>query len=437
MLLGHQGQEAHRIPHLDVRQLLVVVLLACLGHGPQVTVEAHHPALGFELVAVLVDGEGSAGELGRGHLAGDKLLPYQLIKTAGVVLHAIEVPRSNIDVGGANGFVGLLGARLAGVAVGLLRKVGAAKTGADIIPAGSHCLIAEVGGVGAHVGDVARFVEPLGHHHGLLDAEAEPRTGGLLECRGDEGRGGLGLGRGILPGADSVFTAREVCEGLVRLGLVDRPEILVLVFFDFEADLFLCAGLGIGVDRPELLGNEGADFPLPLHDQAHRHRLDAAGREAPGDLFPQQGGHHKAHHPVEETPGLLGIDPVGIEIAGVLEGFRDGLLGNFIEDHPLVAGSIPTDGLPQVPGDGLPLPVEVGGEIDGVGVAGQLFQFADHLLFAGENFIAGLPAVFRIDTHPCHQLFPGLAGLVAHLFLGAQLAGLGGQPRPLLGVHRG
>src|SRR5690606_40624533 len=110
--------------------------------------------------------------------------------------------------------------------------------------------------------------------------------------------------RGVLPGADDIVATLEIGEGPVRLRLVDRTEILLLVLLHLEADLILQGGLGIGVDGPEFLGDEGADLPLPFDDEAHRHRLDAAGGKAPGDLFPQQGRDHETHHAVEEAPGL-------------------------------------------------------------------------------------------------------------------------------------
>ncbi len=46
----------------------------------------------------------------------------------------------------------------------------------------------QVGRIGTHVGDVTRFVQTLGHHHGFLHAEPQAIARRLLQGRGDEGR---------------------------------------------------------------------------------------------------------------------------------------------------------------------------------------------------------------------------------------------------------
>src|SRR5690606_22038445 len=137
-----------------------------------------------------------------------------------------------------------------------------------------------------------------------------------------------------------------------------------------------------------------------------------ASGQAAGDLLPQQRGNHVPHDPVEEAPRLLGVDPVDIQLAGLGEGLLDGLLGNLVEHHAAIAAVIAADGLTQVPGDCLPLAVQVRCQIDGVGIPGQPTQLVDDLFLARQNLVAGLPAIFRIDTHPVDQLLPGAGCLV-------------------------
>ena len=185
---------------------------------------------------------------------------------------------------------------------------------------------------------------------------------------------------------------------------------------------------------PELFGNEGADLALALDDQAHRHRLHAPGGQPAGDLAPQQWRKHETHHPVEEAPRLLRLDPRHVEAARLLEGFLNGVLGDLVEHHPLVTFVIATDGLAQVPGDRLPLAVQVGGEIDGVGLAGQLGQLLDDLLLARQDLVVGLPAMLRVDAHAPHQLMPGLLLLVDSFLLGGHLACRRCLPGALLGI---
>ncbi len=427
-LQGHGGALG------EVRQRLVLLLAPHGLHHPGVAVELQHPALGAQLVAVDGHGQGGGEVLGRGHLAGHELAPDQLVEALGVALHAGQVGGPPGDVGGTDRLVGLLGALLAGVAIGRLGQVARAVLVADEVAHALHRVLREVGGVGTHVGDVARLVEALGQGHGLLHREAQPATGGLLQGRGDEGRIGLGAGRLVLATGDGKARLAQAGDALQGLGLGGGPEGLAILARQFEAHRLAGLGHQVGVDVPELLGDEGADLALALDDQAHGHRLHAPRGEAPGDLGPQQRREHEAHHPVEEAPRLLGLHPRHVEVAGVLEGLLDGALGDLVEDHAPIAPLVAADGLAQVPGDRLPLAVKVGGEIDGVGLGGQLLELGDHLLLAGQDLVVGLPAVLGVDAHAADQLIVGLALPVLGLLLRRHLAGRRGLAGTLLGV---
>ncbi|MCY1176477.1 hypothetical protein D9M73_167520 [compost metagenome] len=158
------------------------------------------------------------------------------------------------------------------------------------------------------------------------------------------------------------------------------------------------------MDFPVLFRDERADFTLTLHHQLHGNRLHATGRQATGDLLPQQRRNHVAHHAVEEATRLLGVDTIDIQLAWLREGFLNGLLGNFVEHHALVAGVVTTDGFAQVPGNGFPLAVQVGCEIDGVSILGEPAQLFDDFFLAREDLVLGFPAMIRIDTHARDQL---------------------------------
>ena len=127
---------------------------------------------------------------------------------------------------------------------------------------------------------------------------------------------------------------------------------------------------------------------------------------------------------------------------GLREGFLNGFLGDLVEHHALVAAVVTTDGFAQVPGNGFPLAIQVGCEIDGVGIFGQAAQFFDHLLFAGQDFVLGFPAVLGVDTHARDQLTLGLfLGRQRRRFGRSGLAALGGGSlvalaEPLVGRSR-
>ena len=154
-------------------------------------------------------------------------------------------------------------------------------------------------------------------------------------------------------------------------------------------------------DLPVLVGHEGVDLPLALHDQSRRHRLHPPGAQPPRDLLPQQRADLVPHDPVEDAAGLLRIDAVQLQRPRSVEGPLDFALGDGVEDYPLG----PVDGVVQrvgdVPGDGLALAVEVGGEPDVGRLLGRLLQLADGLLARGHDLVGRLEVV--LEVHPRHR----------------------------------
>ena len=425
-MLGRvQLQQVQDIPHRQGGQDGVVLL----GRGLDLeeAVEAEDPTAGGQFIAAGGDGDLGGVEFGGGHLAGDELAPDQIVEPAGVVF-GVDGIRGGHQVGGPDRLMGLLGAILRLVDDGLFRQVALAETGFDQRPHRAQGLLADVHAVGTHVGDEPGLVQALGQGHGLFHREPQAGAGRGLEGAGDERGGGIGPGGLVFPLGDPVAGGGQIFHCHVRLGPDHRLEGLAALLHHLDAEGLLGAGRfsQVGVDLPVFLGIEGADLPLPLDDQAHRHALHPAGTQAPGDLAPQQGRGLETHHSVQEAPGLLGIDPVLIDNPGVLEGLEDRPLGDFTEDHPLEALGITADDFPQVPRNGLPLAVQVAGQIDGVGLGSSLSQLGHHLLLARNDFVAGLPAVVGIDAHPPDQGRLGLHGLLFRSGLGQGLArGLG------------
>ncbi len=155
------------------RQLAVFTLAAHRRQRLGPTGEAQGTATGLELELTCLDGQGGGVVLGRGHLAGHELTPDEVVQAHRIRFHPFQHFGSHLHAGGADRFVGLLGIGLGTVEVRLGRQVGCAILLADVFPHRLNRLFAEVGGVGTHIGDVTRFIETLGHHHGLLDPEAQ------------------------------------------------------------------------------------------------------------------------------------------------------------------------------------------------------------------------------------------------------------------------
>ena len=61
-----------------------------------------------------------------------------------------------------------------------------------------------------------------------------------------------------------------------------------------------------------------------------------------------------------------------------------------------------------MPGNGLPLAVQVGCQIDGVDFLGGFFQILDDFFFARQDLVTRIPTLFRVDAHALEQFLPFL-----------------------------
>ena len=201
--------------------------------------------------------------------------------------------------------------------------------------------------VGAHVGDVAVLVEPLGDAHRGLRRESELAARFLLQGRRHEGRRGAsgvrlllyrahrerGAGEGSCERPRSVFVERQD----VRLEAAVVAEVTALrnpPSVDRDEPRFERAGLERADDVPVRRRDEAHPLALALHHQARRHRLDAAGRQPLHHLLPQDGRHLVAVEPVENPSGLLGVDEILVDLAGLRERAFDRIAGDLVEHHP-------------------------------------------------------------------------------------------------------
>ena len=166
----------------------------------------------------------------------------------------------------------------------------------------------------------------------------------------------------------------------------------------------------ISVQGPVLLGDEGLDVGLPLAHHPGGHGLDPPGGKTPADLLPQQGGDLIAHDAVQHPARLLGVHQIHIDGPGVGDGVVDHLLGDLVEGHPVGLVVRDAQHLLQVPGDGLALPVGVGGEEHFLALLGGFFQLVNELFLA----LDGLVVQFKAVLHVHAQLALGQVAHVAH-----------------------
>src|SRR5512136_2058167 len=78
-------------------------------------------------------------------------------------------------------------------------------------------------------------------------------------------------------------------------------------------------GLELGRDRPVLLGDEGADFLLPLADQAQSDGLNPAGAQPLADFSPEQRADEIADKTVQDSARLLSLNLVLVNLPLVLK----------------------------------------------------------------------------------------------------------------------
>ena len=126
----------------------------------------------------------------------------------------------------------------------------------------------------------------------------------------------------------------------------------------------------------------------------------------------------------------------GIQFARLLERLLNCVLRYLIEDDAVVTTGIAANGFLKMPGNRLPLSIQIRRQINSVTGFGQFFELTDYLLFAGQDFITRLPAVVRINAHPANQLFTLFLCLIAFLFLRRHFARDRSLCGALLGVCR-
>jgi len=149
-------------------------------------------------------------------------------------------------------------------------------------------------------------------------------------------------------------------------------------------------------DVPVLFGDKGADFLLPITDQAHRHRLHPSRAEAPFDLVPEKRADLVAHEAIEDPAGLLGLEFRAVEGEGVGDGVQNSLLGQIVKEGAVKLPFFTTDFFGYMPGDRLSFPIRVGGEKDSLCFLRSLFDLGNDLFLAFYYTVAWGKVAFQI-----------------------------------------
>ena len=291
---------------------------------------------------------------------------------------------------------------LAAVQAGLIghgfRSVERGRLGAR----GRDRLLRERRRIGSHVGDVAVFVQRLGHAHGLARGEAKLAGRLLLQSRGRERRGGaatvrLGGDRRDREGDIRLLQCRNERDGgclIERCSLHLRLERARIVKVAAGGNTFTVQShelrsepnVGRRRDRSKLRDqipvagrHECQAFALPVDDESRCSGLHAASREPWPHLPPEHGGHLISEDAVEDAPGFLCVDESDVEVTSVVFGLKDRILRDLMKHHSLHR-DLGLEHLQQMPGDGLAFAVLISCEQEFVCVLQCALEIGDGLL---------------------------------------------------------
>ena len=354
-----------------------------------------------------------------GHLAGGEAAPDEAVE---LILLARQVLAHHLRcqgrVGGPDGLVRVLGPGPGLIAARLRRAVRLAVVRGYIAARGAQGLLAQAQRVGTHVGDEAdgalpgdvhALVELLGNAHSAPRRHAQAAAGLLLQ--------GTGYKRGrraalLLAALDRVYgesVVLHVGNDSVNLRLVFELGLFLALAVIAGGELAPVGTQQRGVQQPVLLRHKGAYLALTVHHHARGHALDAAGREAAADLFPQQRAQLIADDAVEYAPRLLRVHQVNVDVARGLYALCYDLLGDLVEGDAAGLVVRELEKLLQVPRYSLALAVRVGCQIDHAGGFGPLFQLGYYVFLALYRYIFGRKPVFYIHAHSALGQVPQMA----------------------------
>ena len=159
------------------------------------------------------------------------------------------------------------------------------------------------------------------------------------------------------------------------------------------------------LDGPEFLFLEDLDLGFAFADQAQRHRLHTARRPRARQLAPQDRRQIEADQIVECPARQIGVDQFLVQVAGMVEGVPDRVLGDFVEHH-----AFDVDAAQQVlfvqdfldmPRNRLALAVGVGRQIQFIGALHRIGDGLDVFFRPGVDF----PVHFEIGIGPDRAVF--------------------------------
>jgi hypothetical protein len=158
---------------------------------------------------------------------------------------------------------------------------------------------------------------------------------------------------------------------------------------------------------------EAHALALALDHQSHRDALHPAGTAGARHPAPEHRRDLVPDESVEDASAIGGLDESAVDVARRLDGLVDRLPRDLVEDHPTDV-DLRLEDLEEVPGDGLPLAILVGGEVERVRGLQRPLDVPHDLLGTAARFIPlEGEVVLDVDAEP-------LLGQVAHVAVGGE-----------------
>jgi hypothetical protein len=152
------------------------------------------------------------------------------------------------------------------------------------------------------------------------------------------------------------------------------------------------------INGPILHRHKGLDLPLPFDDEAQSYRLHPPGRGAVAHILPEKRADFVAHQAVQDAPGLLSVDQLHVNIAGMRECFVNGVASDLVEDHPPHLILADFGRRHEVPGDSFPLAVGVCSQVYLASPLDLLLQFLDHVPLLIGHAVRRLEVVLHVHA---------------------------------------
>jgi len=290
--------------------------------------------------------------------------------------------------------------------------------------------IGDAQAVGTHIGDqthgampgnVHALVQGLGGPHGAGGRKAQAAGSLLLQGTGDERRGGLLGALALFQFAHGVLGPLQALLNGAGLFLIVGQELFALGVRGEAGRKGLAAHAEAGVNVPVLLRLEILDLFFPVVDDPDGHALHTACRQAPADFPPEERAELIAHQTVQHAAGLLGVEEVFVNGAGVGHALLHAFLRDLVKGHAVVAVGVQAQDIGQVPADGFALTVRVGREDDAVRVLGLALELLNELFLALDADVLGRIAMLHINAQLGSRQVPDMAHAGGDLVVIAQI----------------